>query len=406
MLESFFTILERKSYMTLLNITDIPLKNKRVLIRLDLNVPLENGRISSKNRIESSLPSIEYALKSGAAVILMSHLGRPNEGYFDKKYSLFTVANELSKILNIEVVLVENWLNGINILPGQIKLCENVRFNSGESSCDDLLSKKIARLCDIFVMDAFGVANRKHASTYGVAKYAPIVCCGKLVLSELRNLNQVLQNPRYPLLAIVGGSKVSGKLKVLKNLAKKVNALILGGGIANTFLRARGFEIGKSLFEESFLDFAVDLLDHAEGKSISIPLPVDVRVSKSFHKREVAYIKNVGEIEKDDIILDVGPKTELNFKKFISPSKTILWNGPIGVFEFPHFESGTKTIAKLISESQAFSLAGGGDTVSAIEKFKIKNKISYISTGGGSFLDFIEGKDLPAIRILSDRNSK
>ncbi len=381
----------------------MPLKGKKVLMRVDFNVPVKDGKVTSFVRIDAALPTIKYALNQGASVILMSHLGRPEEGEYNEEYSLKPVAECLTQKLGQSVNLIKDYLSGVNVNAGDVVICENVRFNKGEKKSDDALSRKLASLCDVFVMDAFATAHRAQASTYGVAKYAPVACAGLLLTEELNALKAVLKNPQKPLAAIVGGSKVSTKLTVLENLIDQVDQLIVGGGIANTFLVAAGFNVGKSLIEADLVDTARALIDKARAKGADIPLPIDVRVAKSFSEEAKAEIKTIESIEPDDMILDIGPLTEVKLAATIAKAKTILWNGPVGVFEFPEFEAGTKAIAKAIADSDAFSVAGGGDTIAAIEKFNIKDKVSYISTAGGAFLEFIEGKTLPGVEVLCER---
>lgn len=389
--------------MNFLSITDVPLKGKKVLMRVDFNVPVKDGKVTSFVRIDAALPTIKYALDQGASVILMSHLGRPEEGQYNEAYSLKPVAECLTQKLGQSVNLIKDYLSGVNVNAGDVVICENVRFNKGEKKSDDALSQRLASLCDVFVMDAFATAHRAQASTYGVAKYAPVACAGLLLTEELNALKAVLKSPQKPLAAIVGGSKVSTKLTVLENLIDQVDQLIVGGGIANTFLVAAGFNVGKSLIEADLVDTARALIDKARAKGADIPLPLDVRVAKSFSEEAKAEIKTIESIEPDDMILDIGPLTEVKFATTIAKAKTILWNGPVGVFEFSEFELGTKAIAKAIADSDAFSVAGGGDTIAAIEKFNIKDKVSYISTAGGAFLEFIEGKTLPVVEVLCER---
>jgi phosphoglycerate kinase len=380
----------------MLKMTELDLKNKRVLIREDLNVPIENGRITSDARIVAALPAIQYALKAGAAVMIMAHLGRPNEGEYDSALSLEPVSKRLSELLHQPVKFEKNWLDGVDIKAGEVVLLENVRFNVGEKKNDEILSRRMAALCDVFVMDAFGTAHRAEASTCGVAQYAPAACAGPLLISEIAALEKVLNNPARPLMAIVGGSKVSSKLPVLKSLAEKVDILIVGGGIANTFIAAAGYSIGKSLYEPEFIDEAKKLMTVT-----SIPIPVDVVVATEFSEHAVATIKFVHEIGPDDRILDIGPKTAQLFAQEIKKAGTILWNGPVGVFEWSQFAEGTRVLAEAIASSTAFSVAGGGDTLAAIEQFGISDKVSYTSTGGGAFLEFVEGKVLPGIAALN-----
>lgn len=384
--------------MTVLNMTDLDLTNQRVLIREDLNVPVKNGVVHSDARIVAALPTIRLALEKGAAVMICSHLGRPDEGQFSEENSLAPVAAYLSKALGREVPLVRDYLNGVDIAPGQIVLLENVRFNSGEKKNTDELAKQYAALCDVFVMDAFGTAHRAQGSTHGVAKFAKVACAGPLLSAELEALGKALGAPAKPMAAIVAGSKVSTKLDVLTNLADICDQLIVGGGIANTFLAAAGFPVGKSLYEAELIDTA-----KAIAAKVSVPLPVDVVVAKAFAADAEATVKAVADVAADDMILDIGPETAKQFAELLKNSKTILWNGPVGVFEFDQFANGTKVLAQAIAESDAFSIAGGGDTLAAIDKYNVAEKISYISTGGGAFLEFVEGKVLPAVAILEER---
>ena len=385
----------------MLKMTDLDLSGKRVLIRQDLNVPIKNGEVSSDKRIIASLPSILYAINAGAKVMITSHLGRPNAGEFDKNFSLEPVANHLSELLGQPVRLESNWLDGVEIEAGEVILFENVRFNVGEKENDEALSKKMAALCDICVQDAFGTAHRAHASTYGVAKYAPIACAGPLLISELEALGQALDNPKRPLVAIVGGSKVSTKLTVLDALSKIVDQLVVGGGIANTFIAAQGHGVGQSLCEHDLIPTAKALMDKCD-----IPIPKDVVCGKEFSEFANAETKSSTNVSSDDMIFDLGPKSIDVLCEILQNAGTILWNGPVGVFEFNQFSKGTERIANAIAESEAFSIAGGGDTIAAIDKFKIENKISYISTGGGAFLEFLEGKQLPVVEILDSRNEE
>tara|TARA_B110000116_G_scaffold52721_1_gene44260 strand:- start:269 stop:1426 length:1158 start_codon:yes stop_codon:yes gene_type:complete len=385
----------------MLKMTDLDLSGKRVLIRQDLNVPIKNGEVSSDKRIIASLPSILYAINAGAKVMITSHLGRPNAGEFDKNFSLEPVANHLSELLGQPVRLESNWLDGVEIEAGEVILFENVRFNVGEKENDEALSKKMAALCDICVQDAFGTAHRAHASTYGVAKYAPIACAGPLLISELEALGQALDNPKRPLVAIVGGSKVSTKLTVLDALSKIVDQLVVGGGIANTFIAAQGHGVGQSLCEHDLIPTAKALMDKCD-----IPIPKDVVCGKEFSEFANAETKSSTNVSSDDMIFDLGPKSIDVLCEILQNAGTILWNGPVGVFEFNQFSKGTERIANSIAESEAFSIAGGGDTIAAIDKFKIENKISYISTGGGAFLEFLEGKQLPVVEILDSRNEE
>ncbi len=388
--------------MTVIKMTDIDLSGKRVLIREDLNVPVADGIVTSDARIRAALPTIKAALDSGAAVMLMSHLGRPTEGEPDDSFSLQPVAKRLSRLLDRDVDLVEDWIDGVEPKVGEIVLLENVRFLKGEKACDVELSKKMAALCDIFVMDAFGTAHRAHASTYGVAEYAPVACAGPLLAAELDALAEAMQNPRRPFVAIVGGSKVSTKLTVLDALADVVDCLIVGGGIANTFIAAAGHGVGKSLYEPDMLDTARDLAANKDDRA-DIPVPTDVVVAEEFSADADATTKVVDVVAADELILDIGPDTSARFAEIIAGAGTIIWNGPVGVFEFDQFGAGTKALAEAIAASDAFSVAGGGDTLAAIDKYGVADKISYISTGGGAFLEFVEGKTLPAVAILEER---
>jgi phosphoglycerate kinase len=390
--------------MSIQNMVDLDLSGKRVLIRQDLNVPVKNGEVTSDIRIQASVPTIEKALAAGAAVMLLSHLGRPVEGQYDEASSLKPVAERLAKLLGKSVRLEKHWLDGIVIAPGEVVLCENVRFNVGEEKNSDELGKKMAALCDIFVMDAFGTAHRAQASTHSVAKFAPIVCAGPLLASELEALGKALETPAKPLVAIVGGSKVSTKLTVLKSLSEKVDQLIVGGGIANTFIAAAGFQVGKSLYEADLLEEARQLIAAAKKAGSAIPIPVDVVCAKEFSENAIATIKKVEDVEADDLILDIGPDTAKQYAELIKSAGTIVWNGPVGVFEIEQFSHGTQLLATAIAESSAFSIAGGGDTLAAIDKYGINDQVSYTSTGGGAFLEFLEGKELPAVAILKSRS--
>ena len=390
--------------MSIQNMIDLDLSGKRVLIRQDLNVPVKNGQVTSDIRIQASIPTIQKALAAGAAVMVLSHLGRPVEGEYDSASSLKPVADRLSTLLGKPVRLEKDWLNGIDIMPGEVVLCENVRFNIGEEKNSDELGKKMAALCDVFVMDAFGTAHRAQASTHSVAKYAPVACAGPLLASELDALGKALKTPVKPLVAIVGGSKVSTKLTVLKSLSEKVDQLIVGGGIANTFIAAAGFPVGKSLYEADLIEEAQRLIAAAKKAGSDIPIPVDVICAKEFSDTAIATIKNVQDVEADDLILDIGPVTAKQYAEIIKSAGTIVWNGPVGVFEIEQFSHGTQSMAKAIAESSAFSIAGGGDTLAAIDKYDIKDQISYTSTGGGAFLEFLEGKELPAVAVLKSRH--
>lgn len=382
---------------------DLDLSGKRVLIRQDLNVPVKNGQVTSDIRIQASVPTIVKALEAGAAVIVMSHLGRPIEGQYEEESSLKPVAERMAELLGKPVRLEKDWLEGVKIAPGEVVLCENVRFNVGEEKNSDELGQKMAKLCDIFVMDAFGTAHRAQASTHSVAKFAPIVCAGPLLASELDALGKALETPTKPLVAIVGGSKVSTKLTVLKSLSEKVDQLIVGGGIANTFIAAAGYPVGKSLYEPDLIEEAQRLIAAAKKAGSDIPIPVDVVCAKAFSETAEATIKKVADIEADDLVLDIGPETSALYAEIIKSAGTIVWNGPVGVFEIEQFSHGTQALAKAIAESTAFSIAGGGDTLAAIDQFGIENDVSYTSTGGGAFLEFLEGKELPAVAILKSR---
>lgn len=384
----------------IMKMTELELKNKRVLIRVDFNVPLKNGKITSDKRLLASAPTLKLASEAGAKVIAMSHLGQPEEGKFDPEFSLKPVADWLSNYFGKTIRLESDWINGIELQDGEIVLAENVRFNPGEKKNREELAQKMAELCDIFVMDAFATAHRAQASTHGVAKFAKIACAGPLLIAELDALNQSLENPVHPMAAIVGGSKISTKLQLLENLLKKVDLLLVGGGIANTFIAATGFSIGKSLYEPEFLDKAKELIALAKNRNSEIPIPIDVIVAKELSETANATVKNIEKIESDEMILDIGPKTAANLAELIMKAKTVVWNGPVGVFEIDQFSSGTKTISTAVANCQGFTIAGGGDTVAAIEKFNIGNKLSYISTAGGAFLEYLQGTKLPAIEIL------
>lgn len=379
------------------------LKGKKVLMREDLNVPMKDGKITNEKRILAALPGIKLALEGEAKVMVMSHLGQPTEGEFDPAFSLAPIAERLSQLLGKNVRLVKDWLDGVAVADGEVVLFENVRFNKGEKKDNEELAKKMAALCDIFVMDAFATAHRAQASTHGVGKFAKIACAGPLLEAEFDALGRALENPEKPLLALVGGSKVSTKIQLLENLLNKVDILLVGGGIANTFIAAAGFPIGKSLYEADFLPKAQELIATAKQRGAEIPIPTDVVVAKEFAATATAQIKNVQDVSDDDMILDIGPETSKRLAQLIAKTKTIVWNGPVGVFEFDQFASGTKTIATAIADSQAFSIAGGGDTLAAIDKFDVATKISYISTGGGAFLEFLQGDKLPAAAMLEER---
>ena len=390
--------------MSVIKMTDLDLAGKRVLIREDLNVPVKDGKVTSDKRIRASLPTIEHAMNAGARVMLMSHLGRPTEGEPAEEFSLKPVADHLSELLGKPVRLITDYLeNPPQLKDGEVVVLENVRFNKGEKKNDDELAKKYAALCDVYVMDAFGTAHRAQASTHGVAKHAPVACAGPLLVGELEALGKALENPDRPMVAIVGGSKVSTKLTVLDSLSKVVDQLIVGGGIANTFIAAMGHNVGKSLYEPDLVDEAKRLIADAKAKGADIPIPVDVVTGKEFSETAAAETKKVTEVADDDMIFDVGPETAAQYAELLKKAGTIVWNGPVGVFEFDQFAAGTKALAMAIAESQAFSIAGGGDTLAAIDKYGVADKISYISTGGGSFLEFLEGKKLPAVEILEQR---
>ncbi len=385
--------------MSVLKMTDLDLSGKRVLIREDLNVPVKDGRVTSDARIRASLPTIELAMKAGAKVMVMSHLGRPTEGEYEEQYSLAPVAAHLSEMLGCEVPLIKDWLDGgFDVAEGELVLLENVRFNAGEKKDNEALSQKMAALCDIYVMDAFGTAHRAQASTHGVARFAEVACAGPLLANELDALGKALDNPARPLAAIVGGSKVSTKLEVLNSLSDKVDQLIVGGGIANTFLAAAGKPVGKSLCEHDLIPVAQELM-----KRVNIPLPVDVVVATEFAETAEATVKLVDDVTEDDMILDIGPQSAQNLAALLKSAGTIIWNGPVGVFEFDQFGNGTKVLSLAIAESEGFSIAGGGDTLAAVDKYGIAAQVSYISTGGGAFLEFVEGKVLPAVAILETR---
>jgi phosphoglycerate kinase len=383
--------------------TELELAGKRVLIREDLNVPLKEGRVTSNTRLKAALPTLRHALDQGAAVIVMSHLGRPREGERDPALSLAPVAEALGRLLGQDVRLAERWLeDGVAVAAGEVVLCENVRFEQGEKANDPELAKRMASLCDVFVMDAFATAHRAQASTEGVARHAPVACAGPLLVAELEALGKALEAPERPMAAIVGGAKVSTKLEVLRSLAGTVDQLILGGGIANTLLAAQGAEIGRSLAEKEGSAFAASLLAGEFGKA-AVPLPVDVVVAPALEESAKGEVKDVGDVRPGDMILDIGPRTAEQYARLLAGARTIVWNGPLGVFEHPEFAAGTRRIAEAIAASDAFSIAGGGDTLAAVEQFGVAERISYISTGGGAFLEFLEGKTLPAVAVLEER---
>ena len=387
--------------MSVVLMSDLELSGKRVLIREDLNVPVDDGKVTSDVRIRASLPTIRAAREAGAAVMLMSHLGRPTEGQPDDAFSLQPVADRLAELLDCDVPLIRDWIDGVDVSPGDVVLLENVRFLDGEKACDEGLARKMAALCDVFVMDAFGTAHRAQASTYGVAEYAPVACAGPLLAAELEALGKALDNPARPLVAIVGGSKVSTKLDVLDALAGIVDCLIVGGGIANTFIAAAGHDVGKSLYEADMLDTARRLAAGGDGRA-EIPVPSDVVVAAEFANVE-GTTRAVDAVSGDELILDIGPETAARFSEIIAGAGTVIWNGPVGVFEFDSFGAGTEALAEAIAASDAFSVAGGGDTLAAIDKYGVGDRISYISTGGGAFLEFVEGKTLPAVEVLERR---
>ncbi len=390
--------------MSVIKMTELDLAGKRVLIREDLNVPLKDGQVADDTRIRAALPTIEHAMKAGARTMLMSHLGRPEEGVYDEKYSLRPVAEHLSGLLGREVRLIKDYLeHPPEVAEGEVVVLENVRFNKGEKKNDEALARKYAALCDVFVMDAFGTAHRAQASTHGVARFAPVACAGPLLAAELEALGKALENPARPMVAIVGGSKVSTKLTVLDALSRKVDQLIVGGGIANTFIAAAGHPVGKSLYEPDLVPEARRLMEQARAQGGEIPVPSDVVVAKEFSESAEAVTKAVDQVAEDEMILDIGPETAERYAEILKGAGTIVWNGPVGVFEFDQFAGGTRRLAEAIAESPAFSIAGGGDTLAAIAKFGVADRISYISTGGGAFLEFLEGKKLPAVAVLEER---
>ncbi|HBB52697.1 MAG TPA: phosphoglycerate kinase [Legionellales bacterium] len=379
---------------------DVDLHQKRVIIREDLNVPIKDGIITSEQRLEAALPTLQQALEANAAVLVLSHLGRPQEGKFEAKFSLKPVAEYFAKRLPFPVRFETNYLSGVDLRPGELVIAENVRFNVGEKANDPELAKQLANLGDIFVMDAFGTAHRKHASTYGIAEYAKLAVAGPLLIKELHALENVMKNPKHPVVAIVGGAKVSSKLSLLKKLIEQVDVLIPGGGIANTLLKASGFEIGQSLYEPDLIEEAQKLLAYAKEQNCEIPLPTDVVVGKYFSESCPAFNKNLNQIASDDLIFDIGPETIHRYIEKIQEAETIIWNGPVGVFEFPQFAYGTRALAIAIAKSDAFSIAGGGDTLAAIDQYDLTQELSYISTGGGAFLAYLEGEKLPAVVAL------
>jgi phosphoglycerate kinase len=389
--------------MAIRRMSDLDLKGQRVLIREDLNVPIDDGRITSETRILAAIPTIKLALEKGAAVMVTSHLGRPKEGQWTEADSLSIVAKRIGELLGRDVPLIRDWIAGVDVKPGQLVLLENCRMNVGEGKDDETLSKKYAALCDVFVMDAFGTAHRAQASTHGAIRFAKIACGGPLLMAELDALGRALDKPARPLLAIVAGSKVSTKLTLLENLVGKVDQLIVGGGIANTFIAAAGHNVGKSLFENDLIDTAKKIAAAAKARGAEVPVPTDVVVAPEFKADAPATVKRVEEVGDNDLILDIGPETAKRYAALIAKAGTVVWNGPVGVFEFDAFGGGTKTLANAIADSNAFSIAGGGDTLAAIEKYGVEDRISYISTGGGAFLEFLEGKQLPAVAALEAR---
>ena len=390
--------------MSILRMTDLDLRGKRVLIREDLNVPVKDGTVASEQRILAALPTLKSALEQGAAVMVMSHLGRPREGMWTPEDSLAPVAQRLSELLGRDVPLVRDWLSAdFEVKPGGIVLIENCRMNVGEGKDDEALAKKYAELCDVFVMDAFGTAHRAQASTHGVIRFAKVACGGPLLMAELDALAKALEQPKRPLLAIVAGSKVSTKLELLSSLVQKVDQLIVGGGIANTFIAAMGHDVGKSLVEADLIDTARKIMADAKARGADIPVPVDVVVAPEFKSDAPATVKRVDAVGADDMILDIGPETAAQYAQLIASAGTVVWNGPVGVFEFDAFGKGTETLARAIAASDAFSIAGGGDTLAAVDKYGIADDLGYISTGGGAFLEFLEGKELPAVAALAER---
>ncbi len=390
--------------MSFIKLTDLDLAGKRVLIRSDLNVPVKDGKVTSDARISASMPTIEHCARAGAKVMVMSHRGRPEEGVADDENSMLPIANDMAAKLGKDVRLIKDYLqNAPEVADGEIVLFENVRFNAGEKKDDEELSMKYASLCDVFVMDAFGTAHRAQASTHGAGKFAPVACAGLLLADELDNLAKALANPARPMVAIVGGSKVSTKLTVLEALSEKVDQMVVGGGIANTFLKAMGNNVGKSLCEDDLVDTAKGLVEKMKGRGANIPIAVDVVCGKEFSETAEATLKDAGDVADDDMIFDIGPKSAQELADIIAKAGTVVWNGPVGVFEFDQFGEGTKTVSMAIANSDCFSLAGGGDTIAAIQKYDIYDKVSYISTAGGAFLEYLEGKTLPAVAMLEEK---
>jgi phosphoglycerate kinase len=394
----------KEKIMSVIKMTDLDLKGKRVFIRADLNVPVQDGKVTSDARITASMPTIEFALKAGAKVMVTSHLGRPEEGVYSEENSLKPVADVMSAKLGKPVRIVRDWMDGgFDVAEGEVVLLENCRFNKGEKKSLDETAQKYAKLCDVFVMDAFGTAHRAEASTHGIAKFAPVACAGILLVDELDALTQALLSPARPMVAIVGGSKVSTKLTVLESLSEKVDQMVVGGGIANTFLKAAGNNVGKSLCEDDLVPIAKALMDKMSARGAAVPIAVDVVCGKRFDANEPAVLKNASAVADDDMIFDIGPRSAQELADIIMKAGTVVWNGPVGVFEFDQFGEGTRKIAMAIAETKAFTLAGGGDTIAAIQKYDIYDKVSYISTAGGAFLEFLEGKKLPAVEILEQR---
>jgi phosphoglycerate kinase len=393
--------------MSFIKLTDLDLAGKRVLIRADLNVPVKDGKVTSDARISASMPTIEHCAKSGAKVMVMSHRGRPQEGVYSEEDSMAPIAEDMSAKLGGSVRLIKDYLDGgFDVAEGEVVLLENVRFNAGEKKDDETLAKQYAALCDVYVMDAFGTAHRAQASTHGAGKFAPVACAGLLLADELDNLAQALANPARPMVAIVGGSKVSTKLTVLEALSEKVDQLVVGGGIANTFLKAVGKNVGKSLCEDDLVPTALALLEKMQARGANIPIATDVVVGKNFAEDEPAVLKSADEVSDDEMIFDIGPDSAKALADIIAQAGTIVWNGPVGVFEFDQFGEGTRTVSMAIADSKGFSLAGGGDTIAAIQKYDIYDKVSYISTAGGAFLEYLEGKTLPAVAMLEARTAE
>ncbi len=393
--------------MSIIKMSDLDLKGKRVLIREDLNVPIVDGEVGDDTRIRASLPTMKAAMDAGGRVLVMAHLGRPEEGRFEERFSLAPVARHLGKLLGREVRLIRDYLDSApKVAEGELVLLENIRFNVGEKKNDEDLARKYASLCDVYVMDAFGTAHRAQASTHGVAGFAPVACAGPLLAAELEALGKALDNPERPMVAIVGGSKVSTKLTVLESLTKVVDQLVVGGGIANTFIAACGYNVGKSLYEKELLGTCKKLMQDARSRGADIPVPTDVVCGKEFSPDAEASLKRVSEVADDDMIFDIGPESAARLAEILKQAGTIVWNGPVGVFEFDQFGQGTRTLAQAIAESPAFSIAGGGDTLAAVAKYGVADRISYISTGGGAFLEFLEGKKLPAVAILEERSGQ